>query len=61
MGCNFPLICGKNPSACCHDCELECNYKCKVEKEICNEYFENCKDAAVGEIAALKELGINLD
>lgn len=38
MGCIFALVCGRNPGACCHECELPCFKPCKLAVEECDFY-----------------------
>lgn len=40
MKCNFPLKCGRNKEVCCHYCNLECNYKCPIDKSECEDFEE---------------------
>lgn len=38
MGCMFALLCGRNPGACCHECEVDCWHQCSQDKEGCDFY-----------------------
>ena len=40
MGCNFPLLCGRNKNTCCNECNDKsgCNSKCQLLKEECDDY-----------------------
>ena len=40
MKCNFPMLCGRNKEVCCHYCNLECNYKCPIDKSECEDFEE---------------------
>lgn len=40
MGCEFPVICGRNKNTCCAECKNkdECNYKCQLDNKECDNY-----------------------
>lgn len=43
MGCNFPLMCYRNKFTCCHECDLECEFGCPLDKEKCEDYTKDMK------------------